>query len=949
MIIRSGGCGLLLLLACSSLTSPAMAAVLREASSAVDVKPTPIADVVREIAIPYETFTLRNGLRVIVQPDPHANLVTITLDYLVGSTSEPPRKTGFAHLFEHLMFNGSENAPGNYSLWFQELGADLNGVTTPDRTAYYERVPTAGLERALFLESDRMGYLLGAVSQTTLDEQRGVVQNEKRQADDRPLARVRDHVRQAVYPAGHPYAHSVFGSMSDLNNASLDDVRAWFKAHYAPGNAILTLAGDIDGPTARRLVERYFGAIPAGPISAPPPAPVPEPSSRREETMTDRIGSPRLFRAWATPGSDDPQALALSVALGVMAQPSASEFKQQLLERDAPFSGLSVSLDQADRGGLVVIEGSVREGVDPAVASARLDAAIAQMLTLGAAQDDIERYVTDLVSQRIRTLDSSGASLLATAMRTSGDPEDYRVALDRLARQTPAGVTAAARRWLGRPAYALTVLPGAAAPFEVVGPVLAPMAATAETPAARVRRGDMPPLGAFEDLVFPAPQQARLSNGMEVLYMEGSATPLTQVDLQFDIGAPDAPASASLLPVLVGLFADGSAQRSEAEMSLERDTLGATFAVASQGGQTLASLSALSPNLQPSLDLMAESVMTPSFSDTSLDRQRQAQINALQEGRLQGADVQGAISKLVEGRSDTPPRASDQDWSRATLLAYHQAWIRPEKATLYVASDKPLSEVMPMLERSFGQWRGEGPPGVPASPPRSTPAAPGVYLINQSGSDQALIFGGQTLVFRDDDQRLAAVVANSALGDSFSSRLNTDLRETRGWSYGVQGRVDTRPDGDRYVVSAPVQQDRAAEALAAIQTNIANFLTTAPLTDPEFRLAVDNQVRALPLRYNDGQAFLGAIRENRRLGRPDDYQASLAARYRDLNVETARSAIASALHADRFIWVIVGDTALIGSQLDQHGIAYKVVDDETLAKPVSEGGSDDKPPPRPAQ
>lgn len=929
MTMRSGGCALMFLLACSSLTSPAIAAVRSDASSVVDVKPTPIADVVREISIPYETFTLPNGLRVIVQPDHRSSLVTIQVDYLVGSTSEPPERTGFAHLFEHLMFNGSENAPGDYSLWFQELGADLNGVTSADRTAYYERVPTAGLERALFLESDRMGYLLGAVSQTTLDEQRGVVQNEKRQADDRPLARVRDHVREAVYPAGHPYAHTVFGSMSDLNDASLDDVRAWFKAHYAPGNAILTLAGDIDGPTARRLVERYFGAIPAGPISTPPPAPVPEPSSRREETMTDRIASPRLFRAWATPGDDDPQALALDVALGVMARPSTSEFKKQLTEGDSTFSTLTVSFDLGDRGGLIVIEGSVREGVDPAVASARLDAAIAQMLSLGAAQDDIDRYVTDLVSQRIRTLDSSGASLLAAAMRTTGDPANYRSQLDGLAGQTPASVTTAARKWLGLPAYALTVLPGAAAPFEVVGPVRAPTSSTAETPAPRVSRGGLPPLGAFEDLAFPAAEQARLSNGIEVIYMKGSETPLTQVDVQFDIGESEAPsASASLLPVLVGLFTDGSAQRSEAEMSLERDALGATFNVTSQGDQTLASLSALSPNLQSSLDLMAESLMTPSFTDQSLDRQRQARRDAMQEARLEGADVQGAISKLVEGRSDAPTQASDNDWSREAIVAYHNAWIRPDKATLYVASDKPLSEVLPMLERSFGQWGAEGQPGVPASPSRSAPAAPGIYLIHRADSDQALIFGGQDIVFRDDDQRLAATVANSALGDSFSSRLNTDLRETRGWSYGVQGRVETRPHGDRYVVSAPVQQDRAADSLAAIQTDISDFLTTAPLTDQEFHLAVNNQVRALPLTYNDGQSFLGAIRENRRLGRPDDYQGGLAARYRDMTVDKARSAIAAAIRADRFIWVIVGDKALIGPQLEQRGLAFNVVNDE---------------------
>ncbi|MGN5374437.1 M16 family metallopeptidase [Sphingomonas hankookensis] len=297
-----------------------------------------------QIAIPHSEFTLANGLRVIVHTDRGAPVVAVSVWYNVGSKHEPAGRSGFAHLFEHLMFNGSENVPGDYLRPLQEAGViDFNGTTSNDRTNYYQTVPTAALDRVLFMESDRMGHLLGAVQQSVLDEQRGVVENEKRQGDDSPYSAISDRTTRTLYPADHPYGHSVIGSMADLESANLADVRGWFLGHYGPNNAVLVLAGDIDAATARPLVEKYFGDIRRGPANVRPAAPVPTLPRRVEERITAPVTSPSIVRTWAVPGYDDADSLGLDIASGVMAQIDGAPLQEALVRGARLFDNVSVS------------------------------------------------------------------------------------------------------------------------------------------------------------------------------------------------------------------------------------------------------------------------------------------------------------------------------------------------------------------------------------------------------------------------------------------------------------------------------------------------------------------------------------------------------------------------------------------------------------------------------
>ena len=372
--------------------------------------PAPVSTLVKAVDIPYQSFTLPNGLRVIVHTDRKAPIVAVSVWYDVGAKHEPKGKTGFAHLFEHLMFNGSENAPSDFFEPLKQVGAtDFNGTTNQDRTNYFETVPTAALDRALFLESDRMGYLLGAVTQAKLDEQRGVVQNEKRQGDNQPYGLLRYKATEGLFPASHPYGHTTIGSMADLDAASLADVKEWFRSHYGPNNAVLVLAGDVDLATARAKVEKYFGAIAAGPKSVAPPAPVPSSlPGKASEIMKDRVAATLVMKEWAVPGLNDRDAPALEVAAGVLGGLASSRFDNVLVKGEKLAVQASAEYESFAQVGTFQLIAMVRPGVDAAQVQARMDQLVADFIKDGPSADEVARYVTSTVSSRIGGLEAVG-------------------------------------------------------------------------------------------------------------------------------------------------------------------------------------------------------------------------------------------------------------------------------------------------------------------------------------------------------------------------------------------------------------------------------------------------------------------------------------------------------------------------------------------------------------
>jgi len=907
--------------------------------------PAPVADLIRAVDIPYQGFTLANGLRVVVHTDRKAPVVAVSVWYDVGSKHEPKGRTGFAHLFEHLMFNGSENAPGDFFEPLKQIGAtDLNGTTWYDRTNYFETVPTAALDRALFLESDRMGYLTGAITQGVLDEQRGVVQNEKRQGDNQPYGLMDYRLTEKLFPAGYPYGHETIGSMADLDAASLADVKDWFRSHYGPNNAVLVLAGDVDAGTAKPLVEKYFGAIARGPESRRPAAPVPTLAKAEAETMRDRVAQVMVSRNWAVPGLNDPASSALDVAAGVLGGLASSRLDNELVRRDKLFTSVEAENNSFAQVGTFQVSGLVRPGADPKVAAKRLDEVVARFLAEGPTADEVARYVTTSVASRVRGLESVGgfggkAVALAEGALYANDPGFYKRQLAQLTAQTPATVKAAADTWLTRPVFALDVVPGARDAYaEAAVPPEKAVTAAPDAPA-KGTRGALPAVGKLAGLSFPAVERSRLSNGIELIYAHQAAVPVTRAVMSFDAGrAADVAGRLGTQQLTLSMLDEGTATRSSTRVAEDGERLGAQIGAGASGDRTYLSLSVPSANLRPAAELFADVARRPAFAPAEVDRVRNQQLAAIQqELTTPNGLAQRALPRLLMGPGSPYAKDAGSGDPAAVaalkpddLRAFHRAWLRPDKAKLFVVSDRPLAEVRAAFDAYFADWRGEGAAGVKDFG-EGNPSAPRILLIDRPDSPQSLIYGGQPTTLKGTDDLLAVETANDALGGDFLSRINMDLREKRHWSYGAYGYFRRLERAAPYQVQAPVQADRTGESLASLRADVADFVGGQPLSQAEFDRAINGAIRALPGDFETGDAVLSAMQQNDLYRRPDDYYAKLTGRLGALTLPALRAAAAGAIRPDRFVWVVVGEAAKVRPQLDTLGLPVEVVPAASVA------------------
>ncbi|MES2057771.1 MAG: pitrilysin family protein [Pseudomonadota bacterium] len=924
-----------------ALTTPALAAP----DAAAAAKPAPVADLVKQVDIPYEEFTLKNGLRVIIHTDRKAPVVAVSVWYDVGSKHEPKGKTGFAHLFEHLMFNGSENAPGDFFEPLKQIGAtDYNGTTWYDRTNYFETVPTPALESALFLESDRMGYLLGAVTQHVLDVQRGVVQNEKRQGDNQPYGLVDYAKTAALFPADHPYGHDTIGSMADLDAASLSDVKNWFRDHYGANNAIIVLAGDVDTATARPLIEKYFGAIPAGTKTVRPAAPVPTLPAAKVEVMKDRVATTRIMRIWAVPGLDNKDATALDVAAGVLGGLASSRLDNALVRKEKLAVAVTAGNQTFAQIGTFEVSADVRPGVDPALVAKRLDEIVADFIKNGPTADEVQRVTTGEVSDRIEGLESVGgfggkAVALAQGALYSDDAGFYKKQLATLAAETPDSVKAAMKTWLTRPVYALTVEPGARTAYDEAK---APeeKADVAEGAPFKGTRGDMPAVGTIADLDFPKVERARLSNGIELIYAQRNAVPITRAVISFDAGVAADPATKlGTQQLTLGMLDEGTTTRDSIAIAEARERLGAEIGTGASLDRTYLSLSAPSPNLGAALDLFADVTLNPAFAPDEVARLKNQQLAAIASELTNPSGLAGrALPKLVYGPASPYAKSSGRGdpvavaaLTRDDLIAFQHAWLRPEKAKIFVVSDRPLAEVKAALDQHFGGWKGVGAAGVKNFSVVSKPSAPKILLIDRPDSPQSLILGAAPNSLKGTAELLPVITANDTLGGSFLSRINMDLREEKHWTYGASGNFSRSQNAAPYIVSAPVQADKTGASIAAIRQQVGEFLTTKGLTKAEFDRTITGKTRELAGSFETSGDVLGAMQTNDLYKRPDDYYATITQKYRAMTQSQLDAAARATIDPKSFIWVVVGDAKTVRPQLDSLGLPVEVVPAASIA------------------
>jgi zinc protease len=862
------------------------------------------------IDIPFQKFVLDNGLTVIVHEDHKAPIVAVNIWYHVGSKNERPGKTGFAHLFEHLMFGGSENFHGRYIDAMERVGAtDLNGTTNNDRTNYFEDVPTSALDYTLWLESDRMGHLLGSFDEKTLTLQRGVVQNEKRQGENEPYGVTEQLITENTYPAGHPYSWTVIGSMDDLNAASINDVKEWFKTYYGPSNAVLVLAGDINLATAKQKVEKYFGDIPAGPPIGKQEVWVAKMTGTHRGTVQDRVPQARLYQVWNVPQYGSADADYLMLVTRCLAAGKVSRLYKRLVYDDQIATAVQATMDENEIGSQFYITTTARPGGDLAKVEKEVDEEMARFLNEGPEPKELERVKTQFVAGFIRGVDRIGgfggkSDVLAHGQAFLGDAEAYKIQLKRVQDATVQDLKSAARRWLADGVYVLEVHPYPAY----------------KTGTESADRSKMPDTGTPPQLELPKLERATLSNGLKVILAQRHEIPVVELRLQVDAGyAADQFATPGAESMTAALLTGGTAKRTALEISEETASLGAQVGVSSGLDGSTVTLSALKSNLDRSLDLYADVILHPAFPESDFRRQQKQQIAAIQRekvspvpmalrvfpGLLYGANHAYGNPLTGSGTEDTVAKLTRED-----LVKFHEAWFKPNNSTLIVVGDTTLAELTPKLERLLDGWKAGAVPkkniGVV-----DYPAKPMVYILDRPGALQSFILAGEIAPPRNNPDEIAIETMNDILGGSFGARINMNLREDKHWSYGAQSFMVEAKGQRPYVVFAPVQTDKTKESLVEINKELRGILGDKPPTAEELAKVQANETLSLPGSRETMAEVANSIDTLVEYGLPDDYYEKYADRVRGLKVADIEGIAKRVVRPDNLTWVIVGDRAKI--------------------------------------
>ncbi|MDC8832233.1 M16 family metallopeptidase [Alteromonas gilva] len=874
-----------------------------------------------DINISYEKFTTDNGLTVIVHEDRKAPVVAVAVWYKVGSKDEPDGKSGFAHLFEHLMFNGTENYDDEWFGPLQEAGATgLNGTTNFDRTNYFQTVPTPALERILWMESDRMGHLLGAVTQEKLDEQRGVVQNEKRQSEDQPYGTLLTHAVEALFPNEHPYSHTVIGSMDDLNSASLEDVKAWFNQYYGPNNAILVLSGDINAAEAKPLVNKYFGDIEPGPALTKWQSWVPKRNANTRQIVQDKVPQTRIYRLWVSPENTSPTATDLLIAASVLGDGKNSRMYKELVYDQQIATNASVFNYELQMASLFGVSVDVKAGEDAAKVEREMDKIISEFLRKGPTKDEVKLVSTKRRASIIRGLEEVGgfggkADTLATGEYIAGDPNYFKTELNELANSTPKKVKAAAQQWLGDGWHQITF-----EPFEEY-------AAASE---GVDRSTGLPDITAETELSFPEISQTTLSNGMEVVFAQRATVPLVNVAIQFDAGyAADAGGKLGLASFTTRMLDEGAGKYDALELAAELEKLGTNLNSGSNLDTTTVSLSMLKENMVESLGLLGDILKQPTFASEEIERQRTLILSSIAQQKTRPVSIAlTLLPPLIYGDDHAygipfTGSGTEEDVTaitRSDLVNFKKTWLRPDNATIFVVGDTTLDEIKPVLEKEFGNWQESGSKGSKKIAKASLPEQGQAIIIDRPGSQQSLILAAHLAPPTGADNNIAIEAMNQTLGGAFTARVNMNLREDKGWAYGAYTFLQDARGQRPFMVYAPVQTDKTGPSLVELKKELIGYLGDKPPMQDELERARLDEVRSLPGQFETAGSVLGSLLSSSRFNRQYTYPETLVEKYNSLTLDDLNAAAAEVIHPDKLTWLIIGDAEKIKAEVEAAGL-----------------------------
>ena len=883
-------------------SQPAPAHKAPPAVAGVDI---PIPD------IRYTKFVLNNGLTVLVHEDHKAPIVAVNSWYHVGSKNEKLGKTGFAHLFEHLMFSGSDDFNHTYINAMEKIGAtNLNGTTNNDRTNYFENVPTSMLDYALFAESDRMGHLLGVLDQKKLDLQRGVVQNEKRQGENQPYGVTEELIVENTYPVGHPYSWTVIGSMKDLDAASLSDVQEWFKTYYGPNNVIVVVAGDVTPEAVREKVEKYYGDIPPGPPIAKQEVWIAKRTGTHRGWVQDRVPQARLYRVWNVPEFGSPEEAVLDLAAEVLGQGKTSRLYKRLVYRDQIATSATADNDTNEIGGQFDFTLTANPGADLSQVEKAADEELQTFLRNGPTAAELQLAKTQILGRYVRIVERIGgfggtSDVLARCQTFRGNPDCYKDYLQWVKAATPATVKKAAVDWLSDGDYVLEVHPYPSLKTE-----------------GKLDRSKEPAAGDPMSLKLPPVQKSSLNNGLKIVLAERHSAPVVNFTLLVDSGYSADPGDASGTDSFEQrMLEEGTPTRDSLKIGEELESLSANFNAGANLDFSLVSLNTLKSTMDKSLDIYADLILHPAFPEKEFRRLQKERLAGIKREKVTPQPMAlRVVPTLLYSKghpyavpfTGTGTEAGVSKMTRQDLVRFHETWFKPNNATLLVVGDTTMAEIKPKLESLFAAWK----PGDVAQrtvPHVDEPEKDMVYLIDRPGSGQSVIIGAQLAPPQNDPDAIALQLVNSIFGGNFSSRINMNLREDKHWSYGVRSVLPAARGQRPYISIAPVQTDKTKESLVELVKEYKDVVGAKPITAEELKDEQDNATLALPGSFETVQQLSGGYGNILEYGLPEDYYNSFTQKALAVTPDGANAIAKKYISPDHLVWVVVGDMSKVES------------------------------------
>jgi zinc protease len=906
-----------------------------KAGAQTTAKPTVVKSAPLEVPqLKFEKYKLDNGLEVIFSEDHRLPLVAVNLWYHVGPANELPGRTGFAHLFEHMMFEGSRHVPGSSHFHYLEgAGAsDINGTTDFDRTNYFETLPSNQLELALWLESDRMGYLPDKLDQANLSNQQDVVRNERRQSvENAPYGIVEEGLFHQLFPKQHPYYGEVIGSHEDIQSAKLEDVRNFFKLYYAPNNASLAIVGDFDPEKARELVEKYFGPLKRGADVPKIKVLTPPISSERRAVIQDNVQLPRVYMGWLTSPIFKPGDAEADLASTILGGGKSSRLYKKLVYEKQIAQDVAVMQQSLILGSVFEVQVTAKTGVKPEELEKVVKAEMDEFRKSGPTAAELARARNVLESRIIAGLETLGgfggvADRLNSYNHYLGTPDFLAADIARYENATPEAIRAFAQGQLNESQCA--VVYGVPGKQDLGAEVPTPKAPEKDPSknngeplnADAEWRNDAPKPGPASPLHLPVPQKFKLANGLTVLYTERPGLPLVAADLVLLGGTAANPVDH---PGLAGMTArmleQGTTTRSALQIADRAADLGATLNAGAGTDTTGVSTRALSRSFPDALELLADVALHPTFPKAEIERVRSERLTGIMQekddpfalaSRVLEASLFGAKSAYGFPSSGTPE--SLKAISREDIEGYWKKNYFPESSALVVAGNIKLPVLKALVEKQFGAWKAGKTANAAQGTTQTTDAK--LILVDRPGAPQTTLMAFSMGLPRSTPDYSAVEVMNTDLGGLFSSRINMNLREAHGYTYGAFSSFDYHREPGPFFAGADIRTDATAPATTELFNELKRIRDTK-LSAEEMALAKDSIARSLPGRFERGTSAAATFAELFTYDLPLDYYSKLPDSINAVTAEQAQAVAQKYILPDKMIVLAVGDRAKIEADM----------------------------------